>query len=378
MAEAWHEFPRDIVRMGKPTLLITSFHPSGSGTIGAGEAISKDLVDDLLDSGNALVVLCFAPPNQSADPTLVSRCLAYHQYPHSILNALSGIATAPWQKGLFSPWFFTRVSRRNVSEVRRVKDQYDIGEIWLNFPSSLGFSDHLQGESLNYLLHDVVCQRIGRRFFLRLLLPMVRRTEAELLLNISSCRVLSAKDSRLLSEIGYAGTTAVHPPRNIAAGQVSGGVSVTEILKGFHGHKNLVFFGNMGRSENHTSIMHFLFFAFPKIYRQHRDAQLWILGLSPHWTLRLVARLFGGVRVVGPVDDPAPAFRAADICIAPLRQGAGVKIKVLQMLEAGAKVIASVVAAEGIPSHKNLHVLAYEDIPNAVNSFLARIEARST
>jgi glycosyltransferase involved in cell wall biosynthesis len=366
------------MRMGKPTLLITSFHPSGSGNIGAGEAISKDLVEDLLGTGGELVVLCFAPPNQSADPTLVSRCLAYHQHPHGIFNALSGIATAPWPRGLFSPWFFTRVSRRNVSEVKRVKDRYDIGDIWLNFPSSLGFSSHLQGESLSYLLHDVVGQRIGRRFFLRLLLPMVRRTEAELLLNISSCRVLSDKDSRLLAELGYAGTTAVQPPRNIAAGQVAGGVSVTEVLKDFHGHKNLVFFGNMGRSENHTSIMHFLLFAFPRIYKQHKDVQLWILGLSPHWTLRLAARLCGGVRVVGAVDDPAPAFRAADICIAPIRQGAGVKIKVLQMLEAGAKVIASAVAAEGIPSHENLQVLAYEDIPNAVNSFLDRIEARST
>ncbi len=50
-------------------------------------------------------------------------------------------------------------------------------------------------------------------------------------------------------------------------------------------------------------------------------------------------------------------FQKADLSVAPLLYGAGVKIKVLQMLEAGATVVATEVGAEGIESHKKLHIV---------------------
>ncbi|WP_213731113.1 glycosyltransferase family 4 protein, partial [Citrobacter freundii] len=93
------------------------------------------------------------------------------------------------------------------------------------------------------------------------------------------------------------------------------------------------------------------------IRKQNPHIHLWILGLAPRNLLKLIGMCVSNVHVVGAVSDPTLAFQKADLSVAPLLYGAGVKIKVLQMLEAGATVVATEVGAEGIESHKNLHIV---------------------
>jgi hypothetical protein len=366
-----------MLKSAPPTLLITSFHPGGIGRIGAGEALTNELVQGLLHANTALVIYCVAPNSQRRNPEVAQQCLAYIERPHNLWGALAGIAQAAWEGGLLSPWFFSRVSKQHVSEVQEIVDQYKVSRIWLNFPSALGFASHLSGYSLSYMVHDVVSQRIERRFLLRLSLPMVKKMEFKLLSKVSHCRVLSVKDSDLLREGGYQAEIEVAPPSQISAGEVFGARPIEDVIDGFQGHRNIVFFGNMGRIENHLSMLYFLVFSYRRLRSRHKNLQLWILGLSPRLTLRLLGGLLPGVRVTGAVDDPTAAFRAADLCIAPVRYGAGVKIKVLQMLQSGATVYASHIAAEGIAAHPKLHAFDDDDLPKAIGLFLAAREAES-
>ncbi|EAM6307859.1 glycosyltransferase, partial [Salmonella enterica] len=110
-------------------------------------------------------------------------------------------------------------------------------------------------------------------------------------------------------------------------------------------------------AENHWSIIWFIFFVFLKIRKQNPHIHLWILGLAPRPLLKLIGKCISNVHVAGAVSDPTLAFQKADLSVAPLLYGAGVKIKVLQMLEAGATVVATEVGAEGIESHKKLHIV---------------------
>lgn len=352
-------------------LFITAFHPSGSGVIGAGEAISGETICRFLELGKEVHVLCMAPPSQSANPHVEARCRSYRVLEQSRGQALSGVLAGVRIGSLFAPWLFTRASRRNIDVVRASIEDLAIDEVWLDFPSTLAFAPYLKSSTVNYFVHDVVSQKIARRGMLRVLLPVVKKIERGLLRNVTRCAVLADKDAGLLRNLGFSGEIEIHPPQWIKPGKVDAGMPVERVLKAFKSGKNLVFFGNMRRFENHASIMHFLLHGYPAIRRCNREVQFWILGLSPRWTLRLLGRLLPGVHVVGAVDDPDPAFRAATICVAPLRLGGGVKIKVLQMLNAGATVVASPIGAEGITPCRRLVVVPYDEIPGVVCQLLS-------
>lgn len=353
-------------RANSSVLFITAFHPGGRGVIGAGEAVSEDSLRALRASGKTVHVLCLAPASQTANPEVIGLCQSYTTLSQTAAQNLLGVLWGSDRGALFAPWLFARANPRNIRAAREIIARFGIDEIRLDFPSTLAFAAHFRELPADYFVHDVVAQNVGRRRLLGLLGPLVGRVEGKLLSFVRRCFVLSQKDGDLLREMAFAGEVILQPPVGIRVGEVGNARPVAELVKAFPGKKNLVFFGNMRRPENHWSILHFLFFAYPKIRRQHKDVQFWVIGLMPRLSLRLLGKLIPGVRVVGAVDDPYPAFKAAALCVVPLRLGAGVKIKVLQMLDAGAKVVASTVGGEGIPESPNLIVVPYDEVAEAV------------
>jgi glycosyltransferase involved in cell wall biosynthesis len=347
-------------------LFVTSFHPGASGQIGAGEAICGDSLRRLRAAGNEVHVLAFAPRSQAANAEVVGLCASYQIVDHSPLDAVLAVLFGFRWGSLRAPWLFSRVSPRNIRCFATALREIAFDEIWIDFPSSLGFAAHAKDRPITYFVHDVVAQRVGRSPLLSRVFPAVEGVEGRLIALARRAVTLSEKDAALLRKMGYRGDIDVAPPTAVQVGSVDGAMPVASLLDHFDGKKNIVFFGNMKRAENHWSILHFLLFAYPRIRRIHPDIHFWILGLSPRWLLRLVGWVLPGVHVVGAVDDPTPAFRAASICVAPLRLGAGVKIKVLQMLEAGATVIASPVGGEGISESPNLFVVPYDDIAGEI------------
>lgn len=359
-------------------LFITAFHPGGKGIIGAGEAICEDSLRTLISSGRPVHVLCVAPASQTANSELVEICRSYTSLIQTTMQNMLGVFYSCTKGSLFAPWLFARVSPRNIKAAQDIILRNRIGEVWLDFPMTLGFATYLRGLETDYFVHDVVSQNIGRRRLLGRLAHWVKRVEQKLLLSVRRCFVLSQKDADLLRDMGYEGEIQLRHPSVPRVGEVSGALPVTRILSEFNGRKNLVFFGNMRRPENHFSILHFLLFSYPKVRRCHPDVQFWVLGLLPRVSLKILGRMIPGVRVVGAVDDPRLAFEAASLCVVPLRRGAGVKIKVLQMLDAGAKVVASPIGGEGIPTSPNLIVVPNDEIPETLCRMLSKACRKQT
>jgi hypothetical protein len=356
-------------------LFLTSAHSGGHGVIGAGEGISETSLKSLISSGYEVHVLCFAPRNQIGSPEIAALCASYTTWVHSSAQSVLAILNGLRWGSLFAPWLFTRVSPRNVRAVRLALLQHDIHKVWIDFPSSLGFAPYLPLCEIDYFVHDVVSQRVGREWLLAALKPMVESAERRLTSLVSRCFVLSEKDAGLLRNLGFIGTVVVSPPENTKVGSVANAVPISKVVAGFSGGVNLVFFGNMGRAANHWSMMHFLLFTYPAIRQAHPQARLWILGLGPRLLLKLAARWIGGTHIVGAVDDPTQAFSQATLCIAPLRYGAGVKIKVLQMLEAGALVVSTPIGAEGVVATEKLVVAEESDFGSAVNECLDAVQS---
>lgn len=85
----------------------------------------------------------------------------------------------------------------------------------------------------------------------------------------------------------------------------------------------------------------------------------------------------GGARLVGlgAVDDVDEVIAAADICLAPLASGAGVKTKVLHYLAHGKPVAGTRVAFEGLEGAPGLHEAELDALAPAVAALCDRLHS---
>jgi hypothetical protein len=75
---------------------------------------------------------------------------------------------------------------------------------------------------------------------------------------------------------------------------------------------------------------------------------------------------------LGAVSDIDAVIAGADLCLAPLAAGAGVKTKVLHYLAHGKLVIATPVALEGIEDAPGTEATTLADFPSAILGWIGR------
>jgi glycosyltransferase involved in cell wall biosynthesis len=115
----------------------------------------------------------------------------------------------------------------------------------------------------------------------------------------------------------------------------------------------LLFWGAMNRPENIDAVEWFAGEIFPGVVGRYPGVKLYIVGANPPDSIKKLEN--PNITVTGFVENPLHYFEMARLAVAPLRLGAGVKVKVLEALSAGIPVIATTVGAEGI-SNENLFV----------------------
>jgi O-antigen biosynthesis protein len=114
----------------------------------------------------------------------------------------------------------------------------------------------------------------------------------------------------------------------------------------FSGRAGLLFLGSFPHLANVDAMEHFVRDIFPVVRKGLPGVTLQIVGSDPRGDVRHLAA--EDIRVHGWVPDLAPYFDAAKVFVAPLRYGAGIKIKVLDSLAHGVPVVLSPIAAEGM------------------------------
>jgi GT2 family glycosyltransferase/glycosyltransferase involved in cell wall biosynthesis len=99
----------------------------------------------------------------------------------------------------------------------------------------------------------------------------------------------------------------------------------------------------------------------PRIREAHPGARLRLAGrAAPKWLVRKHAcRL--DVEFLGFVDDIREVYEAADVVVAPIRYGAGVRVKLFESLSCEAPTVATSLAAEGIPVEHGVHLRIADD-----------------
>jgi glycosyltransferase involved in cell wall biosynthesis len=110
----------------------------------------------------------------------------------------------------------------------------------------------------------------------------------------------------------------------------------------------VLFVGALWRSENEDAALWLLREIWPRVQARVPGARLTIAGADPTEALRRAADRAEGVEVTGRVESLAPYYLRASVAVAPMRFGAGVKLKAVTAMLWGVPVVATSVGAEGV------------------------------
>ncbi|WP_342757080.1 glycosyltransferase [Kineothrix sedimenti] len=122
-------------------------------------------------------------------------------------------------------------------------------------------------------------------------------------------------------------------------------------------NSNILYFGYMGREENHLSALWFIKNVMPLL---EDEIQFTIIGTEPKEELLKFQN--DRIHVMGYVKDIVPYFQEGLCMVAPLVLGAGIKIKILEGLSFGIPVLTNSIGIEGIPA-QDKHDFFYCETP---------------
>jgi polysaccharide biosynthesis protein PslH len=108
----------------------------------------------------------------------------------------------------------------------------------------------------------------------------------------------------------------------------------------------LLFLGRLDWLPNRTGLQWFLKRVWPSLVKRRPQIVLNIAGAGDGRWLESFTEL-PGVKILGRVDDVEPLYLSAALCIAPLFQGSGTRVKIIESARYKRGVITTALGAEG-------------------------------
>ncbi|NLS78185.1 MAG: glycosyltransferase [Chloroflexi bacterium] len=122
----------------------------------------------------------------------------------------------------------------------------------------------------------------------------------------------------------------------------------------------LVYNGALTYSANYDAMRYFLSEIYPLIRQQIPDVSLSITGSTKGVDLAGL-RLDESVRLTGYVDDIRLPVAGSAVCVVPLRQGGGTRLKILEAMALGTPVVATSKGVEGLEAVDGEHLLIADE-----------------
>lgn len=245
----------------------------------------------------------------------IRRALEEGNYDLAIAAQLGAAAYAPLLRGL--PALF---------------DEVEVGLLWERYARSPGLAQRLR-HGLTWLKH--------------------RRYLASLLPAFAACTVVSAEERALLRALA---------PRYREVHVIPNCVDLREYGRAYGNPVpgSLVFTGSFRYAPNYRAMVWFLERVFPRLREAFPEATLTVTG--DHAGLGLPT--LEGVSLVGHVEDVRPLVARAWVDVAPILEGGGTRLKILEAMALGTPVVATRKGAEGLDAVSGEHLLV-ADAPEA-------------
>ena len=120
-----------------------------------------------------------------------------------------------------------------------------------------------------------------------------------------------------------------------------------EALERASGPPRTLFVGNYRHTPNQEAVYFFAERILPRIHSVLPDTIFDVVGGNVHLLDSRRLRLSGRVNLVGQVEDVRSYYRRADVFVAPLLSGNGMRVKILEACAMGMAIVASALAVQG-------------------------------
>jgi len=124
----------------------------------------------------------------------------------------------------------------------------------------------------------------------------------------------------------------------------------------------VVFVGGMGYPPNREAAELIVKIS-KRLEEMGKNVNFYLVGPSP-------PKVNPPIYTTGYVESTIPYILSADICIAPLKRGGGVKLKILEYMAAGKPIIATKKAIEGIEGIRYINAETEEEFANKIIDIL--------
>ena len=124
----------------------------------------------------------------------------------------------------------------------------------------------------------------------------------------------------------------------------------------------LLFVGNYRHSPNREAVLLFVQKILPRLQSRVADIEFCIAGANTGLLDRSLLEAFGGTHLLGYLPDIRVAYDQADIFVAPLHSGNGMRVKLLEAFSMGKAVVATRLAAAGFSVKEEEHLLLAETV----------------
>jgi len=209
-----------------------------------------------------------------------------------------------------------------------------------------------------------------KKLFLRIQARKVLNYEKNIVKIFDKCLMISKRDEKILKSIcKEAKTTLVPAAIDLDKYREYRAINIVPF--------SMIFIGDYSWIPNVKGVLWFLEKVWPKVKNNFPDAKIFIIGRKPPNTIKRYASR--NVIVAGEVDDVKQAIARADIFIAPLFSGAGIRIKILEAMAIGKPVVSTSLGASGINVEhmKNIIIADTEkQFLDGIKYLLAKREAR--
>jgi len=209
----------------------------------------------------------------------------------------------------------------------------------------------------------------GARLLLRADLRAWRRFEQRALEQATAIVVFTDRDRDILART--APKAAIHV--------IPLGISIPAVpLDAVGAEQAVVFVGSFVHPPNVDAALHLVRDILPRVRRRHPGVRTYIVGDRPPPELLALAE--DDVVVTGWVESVEPYLDGAAVVVAPLHQGGGMRVKVLEALAAGKALVATPLAIAGLDVTNGKELLiacAADTFADAVSSLLANPEQRA-
>jgi glycosyltransferase involved in cell wall biosynthesis len=329
----------------KKILIINAFEPANKT---AGQAFTQRLIEDISSSCSIDSVSFYNLHSQTTTRTILS-------FKVSFLSRLVGVFCLPF----LHPVFTSRFSFLKGLCLRRLSKNYD-GVIF-NFSQVLIYSLFINHPNKFFVSHDVITQNYLRRsgFFSKLNAIFIFVSEWFLVKTFNGVIfTFSNKDSVLIS-------------RWFSKKSLPVNFYLDPLILNTEAYENdrFLFYAAWGRRENKLGLIWFLRTVMPLV---DKSISFEIIGPDISDEIIQAASSYQSRFIFhGFVDNPYIYLRSCKALLAPLFEGAGVKVKVIEALASGTLVIGTDVSFEGVDVDLLdgcVSCLTAHDFANSINS----------